>query len=89
MTIYAFHERDIHSGSYTPMNLLPSTTDRSTTFYTSVEACRKAVNAFVAEYGKYYSNLETAEWHGDELVCRGGSMDGNPFGAIMSAQLVE
>lgn len=89
MTIYAFHERDVHSGSYTPINLLPSTTDRSTTYYTSAEACRKAVDAFIAEYGDYYPDMGTAEWHGDELVCKGGSMDGIPYGAIMSARLIE
>lgn len=90
MTIYAFYERDVHHGSYTPISLIPSMTDHSATFYTSVEACRKAVNTFIAEWGKYYSDgLNTAEWHGNELVCKGGSMNGIPYGEIMPARLVE
>lgn len=89
MIVYAFWEREVHHGEYTPVCLTPGSGSKAPTLYMSVEACRKAVDAFRAQYGAFYSNLDSVEWKGDELVCKGSSMDGIPYGEIMPLQVVE
>lgn len=73
-----------HNGASTPKCLEPTLGDWTPTLYTSVEACRKGVEEYCANYGKYDSTLVGLVWKDRQLF----DEDGNLFGEIRPLRVV-